>query len=139
MRSVRVNEPRRCPDVLLDWLPRKATLADDEIGLLPDVLRAVVRHSGERKGLAPERVSETLGAVAELEPQYREAMANPDTAGPSKQLFQQMQREGVDVTDPAALTAWIEAFNERPQEERDAILGNSLDALAGRVNRGQLH
>jgi len=37
-----------------------------------------------------------------------------------------MMEEGVDLTDRAAVAAWIDDFNARPQFERDVILGPSL-------------
>jgi hypothetical protein len=34
-----------------------------------------------------------------------------------------MQADGVDFSDPAAVQAWIEAFNARPFEERESLTG----------------
>jgi len=34
-----------------------------------------------------------------------------------------MVAESVDISDQAAVSAWMEAFNSRPFEERDRILG----------------
>ena len=40
-----------------------------------------------------------------------------------------MAAEGVDLADPDAMQAWIDEFNARPFEDRDAILGMSLPAI----------
>jgi hypothetical protein len=32
------------------------------------------------------------------------------------------------------MARWIDAFNERPPEERDAILGQSMGSLAARLS-----
>jgi hypothetical protein len=48
----------------------------------------------------------------------------------AKSMFAGMQADGVDPTEPAALNAWIEGFNARPREERDALIGPAADRLA---------
>ena len=45
---------------LVDWLPRKAVLGEDEIDALPDVLRAFVSYAAAEKGLADDDLAETL-------------------------------------------------------------------------------
>ena len=41
---------------------------------------------------------------------------------PSKAMFGAMLDEGIDITDKAAVDAWVKAFNARPQEERRKVL-----------------
>jgi len=117
---------------LLDWLPRKAVLADDATDILPDVLRAVVGYAGAQKRLPPELIAETYAAIAELEAEYREAMGDPASQGPAKAIVAQMQRDGIDLTDPVALATWIEAFNGRSQAEREAVVGPPTEARGAR-------
>jgi len=59
-----------------------------------------------------------LAAVDEFEPLYREAMHDPAQAGPAKSIATLMMAEGVDLTDAEAVQDWVDAFNERSQEER---------------------
>jgi len=108
---------------LLDWFPRKATLDDDDVAAVPDALRRFVRYAGRQKGLSQADIGETLGALDEFEPQYLEAMRDPAQFSPAKSIVDQMLHDGIDPTDERAVGAWIEAFNARPFDERDALLG----------------
>lgn len=47
---------------LVDWSPRTISLADDQLDATPDVLRAFVRFSAQRKGLAEKHFSEDPGS-----------------------------------------------------------------------------
>jgi hypothetical protein len=52
----------------------------------------------------------------------------PARRGPAAMIAGAMLGDGVDPADEAQVQAWMEAFNERPMEERDAILtGDDLD------------
>jgi len=108
---------------LLDWLPRKAVLTEEEVNVLPDVLRAFVRYAGAEKGLADDDLAETIASIDHFEPEFRGSISDSDSFGMGKRIALEIQRDGVDVTDPAALQAWMDAFNERPIEERDDVLG----------------
>ena len=100
-------------EILLgDWLPRKATLDQAEIGALPEVLRRFVRFSGQRKGLSDDVVAETLGAVDRFTPDFVEGMADDERAGPAKQLARELVAAGIDLTDQSAVQRWIEERNE---------------------------
>ncbi len=103
---------------LTDWFPRKYTLDDADIDRLPVVLRAWLRFTAAERSLADSSLAEMLAAVDEFEPVFGEAMHDPATAGPAKSIATLMLSEGVDVTDPEAVQSWIDAFNERPEDER---------------------
>ena len=45
-------------------------------------------------------------------------------------MFMHMQADGVDPSAPGALDAWIEDFNGRPREQRDALIGPAADRMA---------
>ncbi len=59
-----------------------------------------------------------VAAVDEFEPAYRKAMHDSTRAGPAKSIATLMVSDGVDLTDADAVQEWIEAFNERPEDER---------------------
>ena len=100
-------------EILLgDWLPRKATLDQDEINALPEVLRRFVRFSGRRKGLSDDIVAETLEAVDRFTPDFVEGMADDERAGPAKQLARELLAAGIDLTDESAVQRWIDERNE---------------------------
>ncbi len=108
---------------LLDWLPRKATLDDTDIRALPDALERWVRFAGRKKGLPADAIDETVEAVDQFSPDFRQAMGDDSRFGLAKSLADAMKAEGVDLTDERELGAWIERFNDRPIAERDAIIG----------------
>lgn len=76
-----------------------------------------------RRRLRTELVTETLDAIDQFEPEFLDAMSDESRAGPAKSIVAAMQRDGVDIADPAALDRWIEEFNKRPFAERDSELG----------------
>jgi hypothetical protein len=94
-----------------------------EIRILPDLLRRWVRFALERRGLEERWIAETEEAVDQFAAEFREAATDPSSFGSAKAIAQAMASYGVDVSDPAAVDAWIEEFNARPFEERDGILG----------------
>ncbi len=110
---------------LLDWLPRKASLVDADIGAVPDALRRWVRFSGRQKALPRDAIEETLAAVDQFAADFRRVATDPSRFGPAKSLVHAIMAEGVDLTDQRALDAWIEEYNARPIAERDAMLGTA--------------
>jgi hypothetical protein len=108
---------------LADWLPRKVSLVEDEIERLPVVLRAWLRFVAEQRDFEPRLSDELLAAVDEFADAFRHAMADDSSFGPAKSIAQQMQADGVDFSDPAAVQAWIDAFNARPFQERVELTG----------------
>ncbi|HSK23222.1 MAG TPA: DUF1841 family protein [Egicoccus sp.] len=55
-----------------------------------------------------------------------ELLDPPTGEGPAAALVGAMLDEGVDLTDEAAVGAWIEDFNARPIAERDRLLSDPL-------------
>jgi len=108
---------------LCDWVPRKVTLTDEEIGAFPGALRDWIRFALARRGLGPDAVAETLSAIDEFEPEFREAVGDPARFGPAKAIVNAMLADGIDPADGPARDAWIERFNALPEAERQRILG----------------
>lgn len=109
---------------LADWLPRKVSLSDEDIVALPEVLRAWLRFVGEQRGYDDSLTGEMLAAVDEHELGFAEAMADPALFGPAKSIARLMVADGVDLSEPDAVTAWIDAFNARPLDEREKRIGD---------------
>jgi hypothetical protein len=108
---------------LADWFPRKFALDDEDIERLPIVLRAWLKFTGTERGLSGPSIAEMLAAVDEFEPVYREATRDSAQAGPAKSIAALMMSDGVDLTDAGAVQDWIDAFNERPEDERIRLTG----------------
>lgn len=117
-------------EFLLDWVPRKVSLADEEIDGFPSAVADAFRFLGATGRLA-EREAAALAERALLHAaEFDEAMADPAKAGPARLVFDAMSADGVEVGDPDAMQAWLEEFNARPFEERDRILGPALEPRA---------
>ena len=107
--------------VLTDWFPRKFTLDDADIERLPIALRAWLEFTATERGLSSSATAEMLAAVDGFEPAYREAIDDPARADPAKSVAMLMATEGVDLTDAEAVQDWVDAFNDRPEEERTRL------------------
>ncbi len=113
-------------EFLVDWVPRKVSIGDDEIAGFPEAVADALLFLGAT-GRLDEAAAEALAAHArELEVEFADAMADPARAGPAKLLFDAMTTEGVEIGDPEAMQVWLDDFNARPFEERDRILGPAL-------------
>ncbi len=97
--------------LMADWLPRKAILEPDEVAALPDALRAFVRFSARRKGLAEDVFAETLAAVDMFAPEFANGMKDERRAGPAKEIAMGLKAAGIDLSDEAAIQAWIDRRN----------------------------
>ena len=114
---------------MLDYLPRKVSLDMDQVRRLPDMLHAWVRFALTRRGLEERWIRETERSVKRWAKEFRRAMTDAGNWGPAKAIGSAMLADGVDTSDEAAVQRWIDDFNARSQDERDALLGRSpLDA-----------
>jgi hypothetical protein len=80
--------------VLADWIPRKIVAGVGFLSKAPDLLRAFIRYAGDRRGLAPALVAETLAAVDHWEPEYQRLIRTPRPQGPMALLAD------LDAIDP---------------------------------------
>ena len=97
----------------------------------PDVaneLLSYLHESGRASGA--DALEVLLQGCDALRPDFEEAWSDRSRRGPAQSLVMQMREEGVDPTDPEALQAFMDDFNARPFEQRDAILGPPLDMRA---------
>jgi hypothetical protein len=118
-------------DFLLDYVPRKVSLDDDELD--HPVVCAIaffdfLADVGVLEGDTPETLARTAAALRD---DVAEALGDPSRWGPAKALMTQAEAEGVELGDPDALQAWMDDFNSRTFEERDRVLGPSLAGAAG--------
>ena len=103
---------------MLDFLPSKVTLSEAELDALPEVLTSWVRFALTKRGLEEQFVAEAAEVVDELTAEFREAMIDERNFGPGKSMLLALQADGVDITDQAAVEAWLADFNARLEEER---------------------
>lgn len=122
---------------LLDWFPRKVLLEEDDVAAVPEVIRGWVRFAGERRGISSAGIDETLTAVATFEPEFVDLMASDTAAGPAKAIATALRAQGVDLTDKESVERWVAEFNDRPDAERDALLGGLEFGSAGSDELGR--
>jgi hypothetical protein len=79
-RPLRVS-PRKAETFLLDWLPRKIMLTAAEQHAMPHVLVAWCRWAGNRRGMPPGTVSETLDAIYAAMGPFTRLYRDPATFG----------------------------------------------------------
>jgi hypothetical protein len=103
--------PAQVAYFLTDWLPRKAHLDAEDRAALPGVLRAWVRFALERREVPAEWITPVVEAVDTYLPEFTEAVDDPSSWGPAKQLAARLQEMGVDLTDRAAVDDAIRAVN----------------------------
>jgi hypothetical protein len=118
---------------LLDWAPRKLVTPDSDVDAFLDSVRDVLAYLGERGFIHGRRAEKLIGAAAALSAPFSRANADRARWSPSKAIVTGMLDDGVDITDRAAVAAWIAGFNELPVEERDAVLGPTPVADADAV------
>jgi len=103
--------PGHVSALLIDWLPRKASLDADQRRDLPDVLRAWVRFALEGRGLDDRWIVSVEDAVDECLPEFREAFDDPEAWGPAKLIADELLARGIDLTDKESVDEGIRAYN----------------------------
>ena len=98
--------------LLLDFFPRKVSIGpEDAAPTTEDVARFLEYLDG--RGLRTGEPRSVLEArLAQLVEPLTAALAEEDGFGLAKQLGMRMADAGVDLADPDAVQAWIEAFND---------------------------
>ncbi len=125
--------PDEVEELLVEWFPRKIDLDEESISITVSTLRAFCQYlafEGILEGGPPTALDRCINRLA---PRFREAMTDRSSFGLAKTIFGLMDADGIDITDPQATQAWIDAFNERPERERRALIpspfGFELDDL----------
>lgn len=116
--------------LLTEIAPAKAVLSDDERDAVVPALAALIDFLSERDLLAvdsdvPAELHRTLDTLARP---FADAIADPSRRSPETAMAYAMRRDGVDLSDEQAVHDWVEAFNARPQAERQALLGLAAGA-----------
>ncbi|ROO52367.1 hypothetical protein EDC02_7289 [Micromonospora sp. Llam0] len=103
---------------LLDWVHRRAVLDIDDAAMLPGVVRGWSAYAGRQRGLPAVAFSQTDAAIAEMVPEFVRLYTTGERRSPATAAVAQLLAEGVDLNDPQALDAWIEANRQRLADEQ---------------------
>lgn len=110
--------PRSVETLMLDWLPRKAFLDPDDVGWLPDILKAWASFAYQQSGRRTELVGAVHRTVDEATPEFGRLMGTGEGRGVAGQILAGLMDEGVDLTDPVALQAAIARYNAGLGDDR---------------------
>jgi len=97
---------------MTDWLVRKVTREPQFFGRVPDVLRDWVKYAGQRRGAPAAALREAVAAVKTFHKEMLDLVNDPEAWGPAKTFAIAAQQAGVDLSDPDAVGAFVEAYNE---------------------------
>lgn len=109
-------------DLLLGHFPRKIGVEEEGILRVVPEVGDFLRFLERTNRLTGDPLPDLLKELSELRQDFATAMQDPANFGMAKSLVAQMQAEGVDILESGAVDRWVEEFNARPFEERDAIL-----------------
>jgi hypothetical protein len=117
-------------EYMLDYFPRKVSADDETLAAVPECVGAFLGFLAARGSLSGDPLEQLEEACEELRDEFLESAGDSSHWGVAKSMFMQMQAEGIDPSAPGALDAWIEDFNARPRDRRDAIIGPAADRMA---------
>lgn len=125
-------------EFMLDYFPRKVTVSAETLDDVPECVIAFLGFLAERGSLSGDPLEELEAACWELRDEFRERADSPQSCGLAKSMAMQMLAEGVDISEPGAMDAWIADFDSRPRADRDAVVGGAVDRMgdAGRPAPG---
>lgn len=109
-------------DLLLGHFPRKVAIDEEDILRVVPEIGDFLQFLQRTNRLTGDSLPDLLDELNVLRQDFATAMQDPANFGMAKSVFAQMQAEGVDILQPGAVDRWIEDFNARPFETRDAIL-----------------
>ena len=122
--------------LLFEILPAKVNLGPNDAGDLIAGFAAFLRFLST-EGLLSEGTGERLARrVEDAQGEFEAAMNDEERFSPGKRLVAEMIADGVDPTDQEAMDRWMTGFNERSFEERDRVLGPSLERRRRAVDAG---
>ncbi len=99
-KPLRVS-PAKVEGFLLDWVPAKVVLADQDRDAMPSVVAAWVRWAGERTGLAAAALSAVVAVASECGQHFSEVYEEAVDASPLRLFLEGLDTSGglIEVQD----------------------------------------
>jgi hypothetical protein len=97
---------------LLDWVHRRAVLDDDDVAILPGVVRAWAAWAAAGRGLPEPAAAATDEAIETMAPELARLHRTGERDSSAATAMAQLLAEGVDPTDEAALTTWLDTHGD---------------------------
>ena len=117
-------------EYLLDYFPRKVTVDAETLDAVPECVKAVLAFMQARGSLSGAPLEVLEQALDVLGEEFKTHAQDSSRWGLAKSMFMRSQTDGVDPSQPGAIDAWMDDFDSRPREERDAIIGPAADRMA---------
>jgi hypothetical protein len=131
--------PAQVRRALLEWIPEKVTAPDEDLLDAPETLRTLLRYL-DAHGLRDPRgaaVQENESAIDAAAKQFADAIGDRERYGMAKTVAMSARDRGVDIGDPAALTAFLDNVREGRVVLDEDLLGRVLKRQLGRSAPGQ--
>jgi hypothetical protein len=115
--------------LLLDVYPRKVTVFDreDTAGTIP-ALRDLTAYLGDTGTIPPATAQALERELDQIEPDFADEVMDPANWGPATAMAHAMHRDGVDLSDSAAVDQWIARQNAGLLAD-DEFAGDEADPL----------
>jgi hypothetical protein len=95
---------------LLDWAHRRAVLDDDDVAMLPGVVRAWAAWAAQQRGLPKTAAAATDEAIETMTPEFKRLHGTGERRSSAASAMAQLLSDGVDPADEAALSAWLNQY-----------------------------
>lgn len=114
-------------EMLLEVYPGKVVVErrEDTAETIAAV-RDLLGYLDETQTLATPTVNELRGELDAVEPEFADAVMDPDSWSEAREIIASMLGDGVDVEDPEAIQEWIGQYNSELGED---MTGPSLKEL----------
>ncbi len=96
---------------LLAWVHENALLDADDARVLPKVLAAWITWAGRRIDLPDAALRRTFAQVETTRAEFVRLCATGERQSPAARAMARLIAEGVDLTDTAAVDAWLAGYN----------------------------
>jgi hypothetical protein len=99
-------------EFLLDVYPRKVTVLDrKDIASTIPALRDLTSYLADTGAITAATARAMDRELDEVEPDFGDAVMDPSNWGPATAMMHAMHRDGVDISDSAAVDSWIAQQN----------------------------
>ncbi len=112
-------------EILLGLYPAKVMLDPEDLDLIPTGFAAFLRFLSHTGVLSVPNAHSAAELVEQFRPHFHAAALDEANWSMGKRLMTAARAEGYEMDDAQSLQRFMEDFNRKPFEERDALLGPS--------------
>ena len=105
-------------EYLLEFVPRKVGIDDEDIERFPEAVAEVFRFLAATGRLETEAAEKLASEALTAADPFVAAARDPRRFGLAKAMTAAMLEDGVDPADEVSIQRWVAAYNALPQDER---------------------